>query len=71
MDIPNLDNEALKTILQECRQCGTCCKRYKKVVLQGNEVEFINNSFLGLFGSDAYLLLGQNSFGQELEKGAR
>lgn len=41
MDISSLDNETFKTILQECRQCGTCCKRYKKVVLQNSEVEFI------------------------------
>ena len=145
MAIPNLDNETLKTILQECRQCGTCCIQYKKVVLQGSEVEFIkkmgghvgvdatlrqlretplsrlieenktlgkvymihpddkgciflqrrnglyfckiyhyrplacrgfrcnmaDSSFLDLFGSDGYLLLGQNSFGMELEKRTR
>lgn len=37
----DLDNASLKTILQECRQCGTCCKKYKKVLLQGDEIEFI------------------------------
>ncbi len=37
----DLDNATLKTILQECRQCGTCCKKYKKVLLQGDEIEFI------------------------------
>jgi uncharacterized protein len=54
MAIPNLDNETLKTILQECRQCGTCCKQYKKVLLQGSEVEFIKKMG-GQVGCDATL----------------
>ncbi|MDO8948808.1 MAG: YkgJ family cysteine cluster protein [Desulfocapsaceae bacterium] len=54
MDIPNLDNTTLKTIFQECRQCGTCCKRYKKVLLQGDEVKFIKKMG-GHVGIDATL----------------
>jgi Fe-S-cluster containining protein len=54
MTIPNLDDETLKTILHECRQCGTCCKQYKKVVLQGSEVEFIKKMG-GHVGVDATL----------------
>ncbi len=31
----------LNTIFDECRQCGTCCKKYRKIVLQPDETEFI------------------------------
>lgn len=54
ISIPSLDNASLKTILQECRQCGTCCKKYKKVLLQGDEVEFIKKMG-GHVGVDATL----------------
>ncbi len=36
-----LDQSALNTILQECRHCGACCRRYRKIVLQPEEVDFI------------------------------
>lgn len=36
-----LDETALKTLFHECRQCGSCCKRYKRVLLEPDEVEFI------------------------------
>ena len=36
-----LDNAALRTIFAECRQCGTCCRSYQKIVLQPNEADFI------------------------------
>lgn len=36
-----INEQALRTILAECRQCGTCCKKYRKIVLQPDEVEFI------------------------------
>jgi Fe-S-cluster containining protein len=39
-DIP-VDPAALRSILSECRQCGTCCKSYRKVTLQPDEVDFI------------------------------
>lgn len=132
----------LNSIFNECRQCGSCCRQYRKITLQSSEVEFIkkmgghvgvdislseirksgidkarrdaehrgkifmvhpddkgcvflekrndkcfckiyhyrpqackgfrcnvaDDSMLNLISSDAYLLLGQNSFGLPLEK---
>ncbi len=37
----HFDESALQTIFRECRQCGTCCKKYRKIVLQADEVDFI------------------------------
>ncbi len=37
----NLSVSALNTIFDECRQCGTCCKKYRKILLQPDEVAFI------------------------------
>ncbi len=136
-----LTSSTLNTLFSPCRQCGNCCKRYRKITLQANEVEFIkkmggqvgidislkeirekgidraredaardgkifmihpddkgcvflqrrndlyyckiyhyrpeacqgfrcnlaDNSMMSLIGGDAYLLLGQNSFGLPLE----
>ncbi|EKD34927.1 MAG: hypothetical protein ACD_75C02122G0001 [uncultured bacterium] len=36
-----VDEHALRTIFDDCRQCGTCCRKYRKIVLQPDEVEFI------------------------------
>jgi uncharacterized protein len=36
-----LCESTLNTIFDDCRQCGTCCKRYRKVPLQPEEVAFI------------------------------
>ena len=36
-----VDPDALKTIFYECRQCGTCCKAYGKILLHPEEVDFI------------------------------
>jgi Fe-S-cluster containining protein len=36
-----VDSSALRSILSECRQCGTCCKSYRKITLQPDEVDFI------------------------------
>jgi Fe-S-cluster containining protein len=36
-----LDSEALKTVFHDCRQCGTCCKTYRKIILHPEEVDFI------------------------------
>ena len=36
-----VDEHALRTIFHDCRQCGTCCRKYRKIVLQPDEVEFI------------------------------
>jgi len=49
-----LGNAALNTILQDCRQCGTCCKKYKKVLLRGNEGDYIKKMG-GHVGVDATL----------------
>lgn len=38
---PRLDEAALNTIFTECRQCGTCCKEYRKINLYPDEVDFI------------------------------
>lgn len=36
-----LDANRLNTIFHECNQCGTCCKQYRKITLQPDEVEHI------------------------------
>lgn len=33
------NKQKLDTIFQECRQCGTCCKKYKKILLEPDEIE--------------------------------
>ncbi len=53
-DTATLDANNLKTLFQECRQCGTCCKKYKKVLLQGDEPAFIKKMG-GHVGVDATL----------------
>jgi len=53
-DNPQLDEQTLNTIFDECRQCGTCCKKYKKVLLQGDEPTFIKKMG-GHVGVDATL----------------
>jgi uncharacterized protein len=35
------DEAALKTIFHECRQCGSCCRTYRKILLRPEEVAFI------------------------------
>lgn len=35
------ENIDLNSLFQPCRQCGTCCKTYKKVLLHPDEVEYI------------------------------
>lgn len=37
----SLDKSNLDSIFHECRQCGACCKKYRKIVLQDDEVAFI------------------------------
>lgn len=36
-----LSQSGLNTIFEECRQCGTCCKTYKRVLLQPEEAAYI------------------------------
>jgi uncharacterized protein len=45
-----IDEDALKTLFHECRQCGTCCKRYRKIVIHPDEAEFIEKmgGFVGV-----------------------
>ena len=40
-DIEPLNASALNTLLTECRQCGACCKSYRKITLYPDEVDFI------------------------------
>ena len=41
MSAYRLDKANLDSIFQECRQCGACCKRYRRVRLEPDEVDFI------------------------------
>ena len=36
-----LCESTLNTIFDECRQCGTCCKKYRKILLRSDEAAFI------------------------------
>jgi Fe-S-cluster containining protein len=36
-----LNTDALRTLFHECRQCGSCCRKYPKIRLQADEVDFI------------------------------
>ena len=36
-----VDQNALRTLFHECRQCGACCKNYRRIVLYPDEVDFI------------------------------
>jgi Fe-S-cluster containining protein len=35
------DTSTLNSIFDDCRQCGACCKRYRRILLQPEEVPFI------------------------------
>jgi uncharacterized protein len=50
--IPN--QAQLNTIFQECRQCGTCCRGYRKITLEPDEVEFVRKMG-GHVGVDVHL----------------
>lgn len=41
MTAPFLSESNLNTIFTECRQCGACCKKYRRILLQPDEVEYI------------------------------
>lgn len=41
MIFPSQDSATLNTIFADCRQCGTCCRRYPKIRLEPDEVPFI------------------------------
>ena len=36
-----LTSENMDTLFAECRQCGTCCKTYRKVLLEPDEIDRI------------------------------
>lgn len=36
-----MTQSSLNTIFHECRQCGVCCKKYRKIALKRDEVAFI------------------------------
>jgi Fe-S-cluster containining protein len=38
-DTNTLTAEKLNTLLENCRQCGTCCKTYRKVLLEPDEID--------------------------------
>lgn len=41
MTAPILSQASLNTIFDDCRQCGTCCKQYRRILLQPDEAEYI------------------------------
>lgn len=41
MTSQTLDPTTLNSIFTDCRQCGACCKRYRRIRLQPEEVPFI------------------------------
>ena len=38
---PGIHEEALATIFHECRQCGTCCRKYRKIPVTSEEAVYI------------------------------
>lgn len=34
-----LNPESLNTLFDDCRQCGSCCKTYRKVLLEPDEID--------------------------------
>lgn len=53
-DSTPLNTAALTTVFHECRQCGSCCKGYRKILLKPHEVDFITKMG-GHVGVDASL----------------
>ncbi|RLB62911.1 MAG: YkgJ family cysteine cluster protein, partial [Deltaproteobacteria bacterium] len=49
-----VDKSSLDSIFHECRQCGACCKKYRRILLQPDEVEFIKKMG-GHVGVDLHL----------------
>jgi Fe-S-cluster containining protein len=37
----HLQESTLNSIFTPCRQCGNCCRQFRKITLQEDEVEFI------------------------------
>lgn len=64
----------LNTLFHECRQCGTCCRQYRKIPLQQEEAAFIEKMG-GHVGVDvsmrAILEKGLDEAGREARAGGR
>ncbi len=65
-----VDVSALRTLLHECRQCGACCRNYRKILLQPDEVDFIRKMG-GHVGVDASLSQLRRQSLSELIEAAR
>ena len=37
----SFQQSSLNTLFSDCRQCGSCCKKYRKITLHEDEVDFI------------------------------
>ncbi|MFH1077225.1 MAG: YkgJ family cysteine cluster protein [Pseudomonadota bacterium] len=62
-----LTSAELNTIFHECRQCGSCCKHYRKILLQQEETEFIEKMG-GHVGIEVHLNdLREKGFDQAIE----
>ncbi len=59
----------LDSLFHECRQCGACCKRYRKVLLKPEEAEFIQKMG-GYVGFGLSLDALRNNSLEELSKQA-
>jgi uncharacterized protein len=65
-----INTDALKTLFHDCRQCGACCKNYRKIILYPDEVDFIRKMG-GHVGVDASLAQLREKPLQELVEAAR
>lgn len=45
----------MNTLFQECRQCGQCCRHYRKILLHDDEVDFIRK-----MGGNVGVMVGLN-----------
>ena len=67
MNQKHFDPQALRTLFHECRQCGACCKRFRKIALYPDEVDFIRKMG-GYVGIDASIAqLRQHSLSELIE----
>lgn len=37
----SFQQSTLNTLFSDCRQCGSCCKKYRKITLNVDEIDFI------------------------------
>ncbi|NBB76220.1 MAG: YkgJ family cysteine cluster protein, partial [Bacteroidetes bacterium] len=37
----SFQQSTLNTLFSDCRQCGSCCKKYRKITLGADEIDFI------------------------------